>query len=40
MESMFEGVIIEIHGVKTLVYKVIPFESANANIDFLPGEES
>lgn len=40
MESMFEGVVIEIHGVKSLVYKVIPFDSANANIEFLPGEES
>lgn len=39
IECMFEGAVTELHGVKTLVYKVVPFENANANIEFLPGEE-
>lgn len=38
-ESLFEGSIVELHGAKTLVYKVIPYDNANANIEFLPGEE-
>lgn len=39
MESLFEGVMVELNEAKALVYKVIPYDTAAMNIDYQAGEE-
>lgn len=38
-ESLFEGVIVDIQGVKTLIYKIIPFDNSNTSIDYSSEED-
>lgn len=39
IEALYEGVIIELDGMKTLIYKVVPFDNATGTMELLTGDD-